>query len=139
MRPLTDEEQALVLAHIHVAEIAACEMYRKCHMRMTLEEMVSSAFYGLCLASQKFKPGKVKFSSYAQPACRQQIRDDIMALAYTIHLPRHTFSKQHRAKIYKSPIWAAKARAMHADADRVLRLRSTTIKALEKIEERQSG
>ncbi len=55
MRPLTTDEQALVLAHVHVAEIAACRLYPKCRLRMTLEEMVSSAFYGLCKAAHGFK------------------------------------------------------------------------------------
>ncbi len=119
MSALTEQEQAQVLAHIKIAEIAACRMYPRFHTRMSLEEMVSSAFYGLCKAAKGFRPGKrARFSTYAERACKRQIRDDLMAETYLISLPRHTFSSRHRSKIYKSPVWAKKAQEMHSDADR---------------------
>lgn len=119
MRPLTSEEQALAVEHLKVAEIAACRMYQRFHDRLSLEEMISSATYGLCKAAQGFRTGKgAKFATYATRTCMQQIRDDVMALGYLIHLPRHTFSKSHRSKVYKSKTHALKALEMHASADR---------------------
>ncbi len=76
---MSEEQQAQVIAHLDVADIAAKIFMRGCLDRngMVLAEALSAAQFGLCKASLKFDALKHKcFRAYARKACDNQIRND---------------------------------------------------------------
>lgn len=90
---LNPEQQALVVANLHLADVAAKTMYPRfvdrCNPDESLDRLRSSAFFGLCKAAFHWRPdGGKTFETYALEGCTRQIKDDLMADS-PIHVPRY--------------------------------------------------
>lgn len=94
---LTKEQRDLVERNIRLALKAANEAARLMHFRVgadpaySLDDLVSIAYYGLCLAAQRFRPEfGFRFSTYAMPYIRGIIRNELRGTwAGGIRVPRN--------------------------------------------------
>lgn len=78
-RPLTPDQQQLILANLHVARIVASNAARY-RTKQRFDDCLASAQYGLCLAAQGFRPdGGAKFSTYARRVCEHAVKADARA------------------------------------------------------------
>ncbi len=67
-RPMTTDEQALVVEHDRLAPWWAMrlkEKYQWWFSEVDLEDLVQACRIGLCLAAQRFRPGVARFSTWA--------------------------------------------------------------------------
>src|SRR5271165_2399390 len=72
MRSLTDDDQRLVVEYLHEAEVSASKFSR---LKMSRDELLSSAYYGLCKAAL-IRPRPEPFGRYASFCCKNQILKD---------------------------------------------------------------
>jgi hypothetical protein len=102
MKPLTPEQQELVIRNIDLAEIAAAKTlpwYRRDRSRdEAFQQLEASAMFGLCRAASLFRSG-MNFRSYALTQCIQQIIKDQRADT-AIHVPKYLREKPRE---YKRP------------------------------------
>ncbi len=73
---MTAADQRLVLRYLPEAEVAASGMYR---LKMSREELLGSAYYGLCRAAL-IRPRPEPFGRYASRCCYTQIVKDYRRL-----------------------------------------------------------
>ncbi len=132
---LTTAQQALVMAHLFVADIAVRIYTSKAKRRYIFGELMSSAHLGLCHAAQHFDEFKrsertgmpVKFSTYARRSCDHQIIDDVNE-DRLIHIPKNHFKAADKRR---------KTRRYEADATRALNASNRPTETLDELEWRR--
>ncbi len=132
---LTTAQQALVMAHLFVADIAVRLYIRGTNRRYIFAELLSSAYLGLCDAAQAFDELRisertglpVKFTSNALKCCKNQIKKDVNN-DRTIRVPLHHFKGQDKR-------W--KTKRYVADAQRAISMTRRSTETLDELEWRR--
>lgn len=88
IKQLTVDQQALVVAHLKVAENAAAIFWKKAERKPIYDDLLSAAYYGLCKAALTYEEEREVFHIYARRVCMNQVIEDVQ-LDHLIKIPRH--------------------------------------------------
>ncbi len=106
--PLTPEQQDLVVAAIPLARWVACRAGWN-YGREVRRDLAQTANLALCRAARRFDPALgVSFGSYAAPACKRAVRDEMNERLGVVALPRWLFRKEGRGHVLQALVGRAR-------------------------------
>ncbi len=106
--PLTSAQQDLVAATIPLARWVAKRLGWRCSQE-DRKDLAQTASLALCKAARRFDQTKgVSFASYAAPACKRAVRDEMNERLGVVALPRWLFRKEGRGHVLQALVGRAR-------------------------------